>query len=100
MKPLDRALILRLASGIGRIVTVEENVLQGGFGSAVLELLEEEGLRAIKVSRLGLPDRFIEHGSPALLRERYGLTPGAIAAQVKKLLETPLPLHRKPIAQP
>jgi len=100
VKPLDRALILRLASQIGRIVTVEENVLQGGFGSAVLELLEEEGLRSTRVKRLGLPDKFIEHGNPTMLREHYGLTDLAIAGQVKELLEAPLQVHSRRITRP
>jgi len=90
VKPLDSTLILSLASQIGRIVTVEENALQGGFGSAVLELFEEKGLKGVKVRRLGLPDRFIEHGSPASLREEHGLTCEAVCARTKELLGIPL----------
>ena len=56
------------------LFTLEEHVLQGGFGGAVLELLSARGLKGIRVHCLGIPDVFVEHGSPALLRDRYGLT--------------------------
>lgn len=73
VKPLDEELICSLASEVPRIITVEENVLQGGFGSAVLELLEEKGVYPIKIKRLGIPDIFVEHGPQDLLRHKYGL---------------------------
>lgn len=73
VKPLDDELICSLTSEIKRLVTVEENALQGGFGSAVLELLEENGLRDIKVKRLGIPDAYVEHGPQNLLRHKYGI---------------------------
>jgi len=73
IKPLDRNLITKLALKTNRIVTVEENVLMGGFGSAVLEILEEEGIDNVQLKRIGIPDEFVEHGSPKLLREKYGL---------------------------
>jgi 1-deoxy-D-xylulose-5-phosphate synthase len=63
VKPLDRELILALAVKTGRLITIEENVLQGGFGTAVLELVEEEGLDGVEVTRFGYPDRFIGGGS-------------------------------------
>ena len=62
VKPLDRDLIIDIARKVKGIVTVEEHVLEGGFGSAVLELLSEEDIK-IKVKRIGLPDKFIEHGA-------------------------------------
>ncbi|MEK7851582.1 MAG: transketolase C-terminal domain-containing protein, partial [Deltaproteobacteria bacterium] len=65
---------------------VEENVLQGGFGSAVLEMLEEKGVTGIKVKRLGIPDKFIEHGGQDSLRKRYGIDKEGIVAAVRKLL--------------
>jgi 1-deoxy-D-xylulose-5-phosphate synthase len=68
LKPLDDDLICQRASSVGKVLTVEENVLQGGFGSAVLELFQERGLRDIQVGRLGIPDVFIEHGPQSLLR--------------------------------
>ncbi len=86
VKPLDRELILSLARRIKKVVTVEENALQGGFGAAVLELLAQEGLN-IPVKMIGLPDKFIEHGAPDLLREKYGLTPEKIAQNTLSWLE-------------
>jgi 1-deoxy-D-xylulose-5-phosphate synthase len=87
VKPLDKELILDLALKIGTLITVEENVLQGGFGSAVLELLEEQGLSQVRVKRIGLPDIFIEHGSQEVLRDKYGLTARGIMNTVKEVLE-------------
>jgi 1-deoxy-D-xylulose-5-phosphate synthase len=83
VKPLDEATLLEAARETRRLVTVEENVLAGGFGSAVLECLashrEAEG---VQVLRLGLPDAFIEHGSPELLRDLSGLTASGICGSV------------------
>jgi len=86
VKPLDRELILSVARECGVMVTVEENALQGGFGSAVLELLSAERITGLKVKRIGIPDRFIEHGTQAELREMLGLDAAGIAATVKKLV--------------
>jgi 1-deoxy-D-xylulose-5-phosphate synthase len=72
VKPLDENLILTLAAKHGRVLTVEENVLAGGFGSAILELLADRGLM-VAVKRLGIQDIFVEHGAPAILRQKYGL---------------------------
>jgi 1-deoxy-D-xylulose-5-phosphate synthase len=85
-KPLDGELAERLAREHDLVVTIEENVLPGGFGSAVLEHLEEAfgdrpGDRA-HVMRVGLPDRYVTHGKPALLREEAGLTGEAVAQRV------------------
>lgn len=77
-KPLDEALILRLAETCGRVITVEDHMVAGGFGSAVLELLASKGLHHIPVRLIGLPDRFVEHGAPAILHELYGLSSGHI----------------------
>ncbi len=74
VKPLDAELILALAQTKRLIVTVEEAYLAGGFGSAVMELLEENGLQdQVKVVRMGVPDRIITHGDPKLLLAKYGL---------------------------
>jgi len=81
LKPMDTALIKSLAGKINRIVTVEENVLSGGFGSAVCRLLSAS---AVSVKSIGLPDEFIEHGPPNELREKYGLTAEGIAGAVKE----------------
>jgi 1-deoxy-D-xylulose-5-phosphate synthase len=85
-KPLDAELLERLALGHELIVTVEENVLPGGFGAAVLEHLEDAfadrpGERA-RVMRIGLPDRYVTHGKPALLRREVGLTGESVAERV------------------
>jgi len=84
VKPLDAELILGAARQTGRILTVEENALQGGFGSAVLELLYDNDLQHVKVRRLGLPDRYIEQGSQAQLRKDVGIdTEGITAAALE-----------------
>jgi 1-deoxy-D-xylulose-5-phosphate synthase len=71
LKPLDGELICHWAKKTGKVLTVEENVLQGGFGSAVLELLQERGHFSVQVKRLGIPDLFVEHGAQSLLRAKY-----------------------------
>lgn len=78
VKPLDREMILKEAKKADHIVTVEEGVLEGGFGSAVLEILAEEGV-AKPVTRLGLPSKFIGHGKRDYVLDRYHLTPVGIA---------------------
>ena len=80
VKPLDTELIVSLARGIPRIITIEENALQGGFGSAVLELLCDHGVTPLKVKRIGIPDQFIEHGAASLLREKYSLNAAGIVS--------------------
>ncbi len=87
LKPLDRPLICDWAKRIGRVLTVEENVLQGGFGSAVLELLQEEGLYSIQIKRLGIPDLFVEHGPQSLLREKYGIDENGIYQGVMEMFK-------------
>ncbi len=97
-KPLDEELLERLALGHDLVVTIEENVLPGGFGSAVLEHLEDSfadrpGERA-RVMRIGLPDRYVTHGKPALLREEVGLTGESVAERVLAALRSGEPaLH-------
>ena len=86
VKPLDKELILLMARKHGRLVTMEENVLQGGFGSAVLEMLEEEELRGIRVLRLGYPDNPIPQGEQKELRAMLGLDAAGIAASIRAFL--------------
>jgi 1-deoxy-D-xylulose-5-phosphate synthase len=86
VKPLDRELIIALAQKTGTIITVEENVLQGGFGTGVLELLEEEGLDDVRVLRLGFPDTYIEQGEQKELRAMYGLDALGIADSVRRFM--------------
>jgi 1-deoxy-D-xylulose-5-phosphate synthase len=89
-KPLDEELIRRLVAEHDVLVTVEENVLSGGFGSGVLELLADRDLLGdTRVMRFGLPDRYVTHGTPSLLREEVGLTPEAVARRVAETVLEP-----------
>ena len=95
-KPLDGELAERLAAAHELLVTIEENVLPGGFGSAVLEHLEDafadrENGRA-RVLRIGLPDRYVTHGKPALLREEVGFTGESVAERVTSELRSSTPV--------
>ena len=83
VKPLDIDLLLDAARATGRIVTVEENVLAGGFGSAVLEALAAAGMEDTAVHRIGMPDSFIEHGTAADQRRRLQIDAKGIAEQLK-----------------
>lgn len=85
VKPIDRELILSVASGNGPIVTLEENALHGGFGEAVTELLDEEGL-GNRIVRIGLPDAFIPHGKRAELLAESGLDSEHVAEQIVRVL--------------
>ena len=88
VKPLDAQLLLALAQTKRLIVTVEEAYLSGGFGSAVLELLEENGLQdKVKVVRMGIPDRLVSHGDPKLLLAKYGLDADGIYTRVKQSID-------------
>lgn len=73
IKPLDESLILSVSEKAGHVITVEENMLAGGFGSSVLELLHNAGSTDIYVQRIGIDDEFVEHGSQSVLRRKYGL---------------------------
>ena len=86
VKPLDRDLLCRLASSFRRVVTVEEHVLMGGFGSAVLELFEEAGITGVTVQRVGVGDMFVEHGTQAELRRQQGIDAQGIAQAVRGVM--------------
>ncbi len=88
IKPLDTDLILGQAKTTGRIMTVEENVLQGGFGSAVLELLQDHGMYQVKVKRLGIADQYIEQGSQSQLRKDVGIDSEGIATAAAAFFHT------------
>lgn len=89
VKPLDAELILTAAAELDVVVTVEEGYLAGGFGSAVIELLEENGLQdSVKVARLGVPDEIVTHGDPKVLLGQYGLDAEGIAAKVEASLDS------------
>ena len=87
VKPIDSELICSLAGRIPRIITVEEHVLQGGFGSAVLECLHDNDIHGFKLKRLGIQNIFVEHGRQSILRQKYGLTGRDIYQAAKAMLE-------------
>jgi 1-deoxy-D-xylulose-5-phosphate synthase len=86
IKPLDEKMLHEIFQTSKPVITVEEAVLQGGFGSAVLEFASEHGYYDTRVERMGIPDRFIEHGSVTKLLEEIGLTKEEIINRVKKLV--------------
>jgi 1-deoxy-D-xylulose-5-phosphate synthase len=85
VKPLDEELILKLARKSGKIITVEENIVAGGFGSAVLECISRGGLTGVSVKLLGIGDQFVEHGTQKLLRQKYGLDEKGICRAAAEL---------------
>ncbi len=87
IKPLDEEMIIALAKRTARIVTIEEHALAGGFGSAVLECLDANGITGIKTRRIGLPDAYVEHGAQNLLRRKYGLDADGIYTSVMDFIE-------------
>ncbi len=86
-KPLDEDLILALAKGTRRLITIEDHVIAGGFGSAVLELLERHAINDIDIRVIGLPDKFVEHGAPTILKELHGLSSAHIKEVVHDLVD-------------
>ena len=86
VKPLDSELICNLAKKIPRIITVEENVRSGGFGSAVLETICDAGIAGVRVERIGIADTFVEHGPQQLLRSLYGIDAAAIVKAAQRLM--------------
>lgn len=92
VKPLDEVAILALARRTKRLITLEDGILAGGFGSAVVELLAERGLTDVQVKRIGLPDHFVEHGGIPKLRELAGMDAAGIVKAAEELLA--VPTHR------
>jgi 1-deoxy-D-xylulose-5-phosphate synthase len=90
-KPIDAGLAVQLAAEHDLLVTVEEGVLAGGFGSAVWETLNETGVAMPQIMRIGLPDRYVTHGEPALLYDEVGFTAQRIADRVRRALLVELP---------
>lgn len=84
-KPVDSGMIIRYAGSTGRIITIEENVIHGGFGSRVLEIVNGSGLNGVRVKTMGLPDIFSEHGDRNVLLAKYGLTADEVALNALKL---------------
>ncbi len=93
-KPVDTALIGAWAKRCGHILTVEENALAGGFGSAVFEELRMEGMGNIAGAALGIPDRFVEHSTQESARRRYGLDATGIAQSARELFKVPNDLEK------
>ena len=85
VKPLDKGLVDIVAPS-GRVLVVEENIRQGGFGGAILELFNDMGPKNISVKRIGLPDKFVEHGPQDILRAKYGLDSAGIIKEARDLL--------------
>ncbi|HZD41895.1 MAG TPA: transketolase C-terminal domain-containing protein, partial [Terriglobales bacterium] len=93
LKPLDRGLLLQTALRVPYVITVEDHALNGGFGSAVLELFADEQVTGVEIKRLGIPDRFIPHGSQDELRRLCGIDQQSIfhaAVQMIKQKKTKL----------
>ena len=88
VKPLDRTLLCEVASSFKKVITVEENALMGGFGSAVLELFEEAGITDVTIKRLGIGDEFVEHGTQAQLRKKHGIDAEGIASAIREIMES------------
>ncbi len=83
VKPLDTELILPLAQRIGRVVTMEEGCVMGGFGSAVVEALMDNDVM-VPVKRFGIPDKLVDHATPDQSKVDLGLTPSQMAAEILK----------------
>lgn len=94
IKPLDQTLMLENIINTGKVLTLEENVLEGGFGSALLEMLEANDIM-IPVKRLGISDEFVTHGAPEILREKYGLSTANIVSEVSLMLSGETKVQRK-----
>ena len=83
LRPLDQALIHPLARRIGKVVTMEEGTLLGGFGSAVIESLSDQDIQVSSL-RIGIPDQLVDHASPQQSKEKLGLTPKLMTEQIIK----------------
>jgi 1-deoxy-D-xylulose-5-phosphate synthase len=88
VKPIDSDLVTELAKKIPRIITIEEHVLDGGFGSAIIEMLNDEGITGCMIKRIGIPDSFVEHGPQDLLRSKYGIDAQSIVDEARKIMDT------------
>jgi len=86
IKPIDKEALFKISDRIKKFVVIEDNVLQGGFGSSVIETLND-GNKDVEVMRIGLPDRFITHGKRVELLDEFGLSAGKIAERVRKWLK-------------
>ncbi|MDO9353490.1 MAG: transketolase C-terminal domain-containing protein, partial [Solirubrobacteraceae bacterium] len=94
-KPLDGALLDDLAANHELLVTLEEGVLAGGFGSAVWEHFEQAGGAVPQILRVGLPDKYVTHGKPALLHAEVGFTPERVARRIGERLGVGSPVSSR-----
>jgi 1-deoxy-D-xylulose-5-phosphate synthase len=89
VKPLDGELFGALLNRIPRLITVEDHAVAGGFGSALLEFLADENISGVEIKRLGVPDRFIPHGTQDELRKMCGFDKDAIAQAALQIMRRP-----------
>ena len=85
VKPLDEEMLHEVFSNYSKVITVEDGTIVGGFGSAILEFMNEHGYKA-DVKILGIPDRLVEHGTPKQLYDEIGIDANAIAAMLRKMV--------------
>jgi 1-deoxy-D-xylulose-5-phosphate synthase len=97
LRPLDEALILPLARRIGRVVTMEEGCLAGGFGAAVVETLNDHDV-LVPTLRIGIPDVLVDHASPDQSKQALGLTPAQMAQRILERFPSRRPLQTSPQA--
>jgi 1-deoxy-D-xylulose-5-phosphate synthase len=90
IKPLDRDMVLTMAERIPRIITIEENALQGGFGSAVMECLNDAEMHCVKMKRIGIPDLFVGQGSMDSLRAKFRLDEDGIFQTALSFMKDPI----------
>ena len=86
VKPVDDEMVMKYAAKTGRIVTIEENVQHGGYGSSVLQIISGSGINGVKTTVMALPDAFAEHGDRHLLLAKYGLTVDDMVLTASKLM--------------
>jgi 1-deoxy-D-xylulose-5-phosphate synthase len=85
VKPLDEEMLHEVFSKFNKIITVEDGTVVGGFGSAILEFMNEHGYKA-DVKIMGIPDRLVEHGTPKQLYDEIGIDANGIAAMLRKMV--------------
>jgi 1-deoxy-D-xylulose-5-phosphate synthase len=88
VKPIDEEILHHVFSNYKQVITIEEGVLQGGFGSAVLEFMADNNYSA-NLKRIGIPDQFVDHGTPEELHREFGLDQQGIYLAAKRLLIKP-----------
>jgi 1-deoxy-D-xylulose-5-phosphate synthase len=86
IKPLDDELIVQYCQPGARIITVEEGSLAGGFGSAVMERVQQLGIEDVRFHRIGIPDEYVHHGAQDVLRAQYDLHAEGIAKRVREFV--------------